>query len=76
MQFHWYKDIKTKEMITLRFTRALFGLSPSPFLLGGIIKQHLENHEQTNPDIAKEVRDSLYVDDFVSGEKQSYKRRN
>ena len=34
MRFHWVEDLKTKEVITLRFTRALFGLSPFPFLLG------------------------------------------
>ena len=33
MRLHWYKNIETKEKITLRFTKALFGLSPSPFLL-------------------------------------------
>lgn len=35
MRFHRYKDLKTKEIEALRFTRALFGLAPSPFLLGG-----------------------------------------
>lgn len=42
MRFHWYKDLKTKEIEALRFTRALFGLVPSPFLLGGVLREHLE----------------------------------
>ena len=37
MRFHWIKDLDTKRVETLRFTRALFGLSTSPFLLGGVI---------------------------------------
>ena len=35
LQFHWIKDLATKEVETLRFVRALFGLSTSPFLLRG-----------------------------------------
>lgn len=35
MRFHWLKDKDTKQVETLRFSRALFGLSTSPFLLGG-----------------------------------------
>ena len=67
MRFHWFKDLKTKEIMTLRFTRALFGLSPSPFLLGGVIQQHLDKHQQQHPDVVEEIRKSLYVDDLVSG---------
>ena len=33
LRLHWLKNIETKEVETLRFTRALFGLGPSPFLL-------------------------------------------
>ena len=43
MRFHWVADRETRRVETLRFTRALFGLSSSPFLLGGVIRQHLEN---------------------------------
>ena len=42
LRFHWLVDLESKEVETLRFTRALFDLSPSPFLLNGVIKQHLE----------------------------------
>ncbi|XP_068707418.1 uncharacterized protein [Montipora foliosa] len=41
LSFNSLKNIDTKEVETLRFTRALFGLGPSPFLLGGVIEQHL-----------------------------------
>ena len=37
MRFHWIADLETRRVETLRFTRALFGLSSSPFLLGGVI---------------------------------------
>ena len=35
MRFHWFKDLATKKIETLRFTRALLGLSTSTFLHGG-----------------------------------------
>ena len=40
LRFHWRKD-KNSELETLRFTRILFGLTCSPFLLGGVIEYHL-----------------------------------
>ena len=54
-------------METLRFTRVLFGLSPSPFLLGGVIQQHLESWQTRLPECVREALRSLYVDDFISG---------
>ena len=67
MRFHWLKDLKTKQVEMLRFTRALFGLAPSPFLLGGVIEQHLQNCQSRYPEEVEEIRRSLYVDDLISG---------
>ena len=50
-----------------RFTRALFGLTSSPFLLGGVIEAHLSNWEEKEPEIVKKIRKELYVDDLISG---------
>lgn len=51
----------------LRFIRALFGLAPSPFLLGGVIEQHLESWSKQLPQSVSEIIRSLYVDDLISG---------
>ena len=40
LRFHWFKDLNSQTVEALRFTRALFGLTCSPFLLGGV-EQHL-----------------------------------
>ena len=69
MRFHWLKDLDTKHVETLRFTRALFGLSTSPLLLGGVIDQHLKNLQDIYPREVEEIRRSLYVDDLISGDK-------
>ena len=55
------------EVETLRFTRALFGLVPSPFLLGRVIESHLESLERRRLELVAELRKSLYVYDLISG---------
>lgn len=67
LRFHWLKNVETKEVETLRFTRALFGLGPSPFLLGGVIEQHLNTWSHRQPEIVCEIKKNLYVDDLICG---------
>ena len=45
----------------------VFGLAHSPFLLNGVIQQHLEILQSRYPDTVNEIRKSLYVDDLISG---------
>ena len=52
---------------TFRFTRALFGLMSSPFLLNGVLKEHLAIWEPREPDVVQELQKSTYVDDLISG---------
>ena len=56
IRFRWLKDLETKKVETLRFARVLFGLSTSPFLLGGVIDQHLRNLQQNFPNEVEEVK--------------------
>ena len=67
LRFHWIFDKHSKAVETLRFTRVLFGLAPSLFLLGGVIQQHLETWKTRLPESVSEVLKSLYVDDLISG---------
>lgn len=39
----------------------------SPFLLGGVINEHLNTWESHHPELIKEIRDGLYVDDLMTG---------
>ena len=41
MRFHWRTSAE-EEVEAWRFTRVLFGLAPSPFLLNGILQVHLD----------------------------------
>ena len=57
----------TREVDTLRFTRALFGLAPSPFLLAGVIEHHLDGRSEKRSEIVNEMRKNLSVDDLTGG---------
>ena len=66
LKFHWQANIEN-EVETYRFTRVLFGLAPSPFLLGGVIESHLDAWSTRYPEEAERLRRSFYVDDLLSG---------
>ena len=66
LRFHW-KETGNDAIQIYRFTRALFGLTCSPFLLGGVLKHHLDAWEDRYPEIVKQLREGLYVDDLITG---------
>ena len=66
LRFHW-KNNEHSPLETLRFTRALFGLTCSPFLLGGVLECYLEAWEPKMPELVVELCKNLYVDDLLSG---------
>lgn len=67
LRFHWLKDLRSKQVETLRFTRVLFGLAPSPFLLAAVIKEDLQRYKSVNPKLVEEIERSMYVDDLITG---------
>ena len=67
LRFHLLKDLTTETVEVSRFTRALFGLPSSPFLLGRIIQHLIESCRSAYPDSVKKLEKSLYMDDLISG---------
>ncbi|XP_031351409.1 uncharacterized protein LOC116176791 [Photinus pyralis] len=56
------------EIISLRHTRVVFGLKPSPFLLCAVIKTHLNKLKDSNfkfPWVIEKMSNSFYMDDLV-----------
>ena len=49
----------------MRFDRVVFGNSSSPFLLNATIKHHLSSFDDSR--VVTELRDNMYVDDWLSG---------
>ena len=66
LRFHWRAPGSDVTSV-YRFTRALFGLTCSPFLLGGVLNEHLKSWEERHPELVKEIRGGLYVDDLMIG---------
>ena len=56
LMFHCLKNLDTREVDTLRFTRALFGLAPAPYLLAGVIEHNLNDWSEKCPEIVREIR--------------------
>ena len=65
----WYKDISVDkpEIQVLKFTRVVFGVGPSPYLLNATIAQHLRLFEEMYPSTVQKIKQSIYVDDVVMG---------
>jgi hypothetical protein len=45
----------------------VFGLRPSPAILGATIYQHLNSYQDQYPELIELINKSLYVDDLLSG---------
>ena len=69
LRFLWLKDPlkEESEVIQFKFTRVVFGLRPSPAILGAVLSLHLEKYRAEYPRIVDLVNQSLYIDDLVSG---------
>lgn len=55
--FLWVDD-PTKEdpsLVSYRFTRVVFGINASPFLLNATLRHHLELHSESHRDLVPKV---------------------
>ncbi|XP_026063123.1 uncharacterized protein LOC113046525 [Carassius auratus] len=59
-------EVRGEKLRVLRMTRVVFGVSPSPFLLAATVRKHLKKYEAQLPEVVKIIKESLYVDDFIS----------
>ena len=67
LRFHWLTNLRSKQVETLRFTRVLFGLAPSPFLLATVIRGHFRRYKSVIPKLVEEIERSMYVNDLITG---------
>jgi len=65
----WFEDIRSAPMkiVQYRFCRLVFGLTPSPAILRGVIQHHLLRYQKEYSQVAQFLIDSLYVDDLPGG---------
>ena len=69
LRFLWVSDLNTPEpsIDVYQFTRVIFGVKCSPFLLNADSRYHLSKYAEKDPDFATKISNSFYVDDLVSG---------
>lgn len=70
-RFLWLKDVEKpaddNNLEVYRFCRVLFGAAPSPFLLNATVQYHLDNNAKNSDWIAKDLKNSMYMDNVVTG---------
>ena len=67
LRFHWVDSLESKIIEILRFTRLVFGLTQSPFILEGTLKKHLENYRDSFKELIKIIENDMYVHDLITG---------
>ena len=66
LKFHWVENLTNNTIQILRFTRLVFGLNQSPFILEGTLKTHFERYESMYLELIRKIRDDMHVDDLVT----------
>ncbi|XP_057292560.1 uncharacterized protein LOC130621273 [Hydractinia symbiolongicarpus] len=69
LRFLWFDDItkENSQLMICRYTRVIFGMNASQFLLATSIIKHLEKCQSADPDFVLAFLENLYVDDSIGG---------
>ena len=67
LRIHWSEKANYDIIKIYWFTRFVFGLNQSPFMLEGTLKIHFENYIGMFCELIERVRDDMYVDDLATG---------
>ncbi|GFS95503.1 integrase catalytic domain-containing protein [Trichonephila clavipes] len=66
-RFFWTDNLNNEPYV-LNFTRVLFGLRPSPYLLAATLKHHFKKYREQYPHTFELLNSSIYVDDLICGQ--------
>ena len=62
----WY-NLTDRKIVENRYTRVIFGATPSPYILGTTIQKHVKQFEEEYPKTTKALLEDTYVDDGQAG---------
>ena len=68
LRFLWFKDIHADnpEIVTYKFLRVPFGLKSSPFLLNAVLRYHIDQYKEIDPEFVNKLSQGFFVDDLVT----------
>lgn len=66
LMFLWWEDHTCTRMKIFKHKRVVFGVKCSPFILGAVLKYHLNNVATEDKEVAMKLLESLYVDNSVT----------
>ena len=65
--FHWVNKCDPNHVEIISFTRLVFGLTQSPFILEANLKVYFHNYLTNHPKVIENISDDMYVDDLTFG---------
>ena len=68
LRIFWYENPDSRFIKEYRFTRAIFGAGPSPYILNATIEKHVSAYNVMYPKTVKALLNDTYVDDIQDGE--------
>ena len=69
LKFLWTRNVQEEkpDVIVMRFTRVVFGVNSSPFLLNATINHHMKKYQEVDASFVEKLLSSIYVDDVSPG---------
>ncbi|KAL5475814.1 hypothetical protein EMCRGX_G025680 [Ephydatia muelleri] len=69
LRFLWLEDVGSEipRVKVFRFTRVVFGVASSPFLLNATLKYHIQRYSASDQAFISKFQQSIYVDDVTFG---------
>ena len=67
LRFLWLEDVGSEipRVNVFRFTRVVFGVASSPFLLNATLKYHIQRYSASDQAFISKFQKSIYVDDVT-----------
>ena len=66
LRFHWVSNLDLNRTEVSCVTLLVFGLTQSPFILEGTLKEHFNNCKSVYPELIENIRNDIYANDLVS----------
>ena len=60
MRFVWYRNLQEESITKYRFTRVIFGVTSSQFLLKGTVQTHANKYGNVDPEFARKLKRYFY----------------